>query len=61
MLSLALKNGIHYQFTSSFSIGFETGLGFHSYLGRPDTGQAYYPENRNTAYLPFNFQLGFRF
>lgn len=61
LVSLALKSGVHYQFSPAFSLALEAGLGFHSYLDRPDPGQGYYPENRNTAYLPFNFQLGFRF
>ncbi|MGV3503262.1 MAG: hypothetical protein ACO1O1_06105 [Adhaeribacter sp.] len=61
LVSLALKTGIHYQFTPSFMLGLEVGLGFHSHLHRPDPGQGYYQVNRNTAYLPFNFQLGFRF
>ncbi|MGV3641839.1 MAG: hypothetical protein ACO1NZ_15045, partial [Adhaeribacter sp.] len=61
LVSLALKTGVQYQFTRVFNIALEAGLGFHSYLDRPDPGQGYYPENRNTAYLPFNFQLGFRF
>lgn len=61
LFAIALKNGIYYQFSKSFSIAADIGLGIRFFNEPEPPDDFYYPENRTRGYLPGGVQLGFRF
>lgn len=60
LISLALKNGIYFQFNKSICISADVGLGLRLF-NEPNAPDIYYPTNISRAYLPGNVHLGFRF
>jgi hypothetical protein len=64
MYSLALKNGIYFQFSRFFIISADFGLGIRFFRQSELPANYYYtvyPDNRTRAYFPGNAHLGFRF
>jgi hypothetical protein len=61
MFNVALKNGVYYQFSKSFLLSGDIGLGVR-FFSRQTTNPNYYAYDRRTrGYIPTNLHLGFRF
>jgi hypothetical protein len=61
MFTVALKNGVYYQFTRFLIVSADAGIGFRFLQGPEVSNSYYFVEGRNRAYLPGNLHLGFRF